>query len=265
MTRHQTAAVTPREVLRWWPLVLVVALLAVGAAFFSVGKQQPEYTAVTRLVVVPLVQWDETFLGTSLIRDGGDAHSTAATTAALLDTRAVAQATAEKLGGSWTSDSVDKAVTVAVAPDTNVIEISGQASTPQVAEQVSKAFAETALDRRWQQIAKELDARIAAVTATTAADPNAGEASTRLQTLNLIRAGGADPTLRIESSTPGVEDRRLPFAAVLGVAGAGGAFVGLVVAYLIARVRRRPATPAEHAQPESDAVSVPSYSPNGGG
>jgi hypothetical protein len=237
MTRHEMPSVGVRDVLRWWPLVLIPAVIAVAGALWTVSHQAPSYTAVTRLAVVPLVQWDETFLGTSLLRDGGDAKTTAATTAERLNSL----------------ESIDDVVTVSAVPDTNVIEITARSSNPRAAEQVSEEFAKATLAERWRTISAELDARIAAVAATTAADPNAGEASARLQTLILVRQAGSDPTLKIDSTGPAVEDKRLPVAIVVGLAAVGGASVGLLTAMAAARWRRRqPAfvEPVASPQPE---------------
>jgi capsular polysaccharide biosynthesis protein len=244
VTAHRTPAVGLRDVLRWWPLILLPVVLAIGAAAWSVSQQTPSYTASTRLVVIPLAQWDETFLGTSLIRDAGDAKSTATTVAALLDTPRQAGVAAAALGGDWTAASVDAALTVSVLPESNVVEVQARSVDPKQAEQVSAGFAEAALADRWKTISAELDTRIAALAATTSTDPNSGEASARLQTLTIIRQLGADPTLRVDSTGTAVADGRMPVAAVLAAAALGGLFVGVLCAIGMARLRRRPIDPA---------------------
>lgn len=244
MTAHRTPSISLRDVARWWPLILVPVVLAVGAAAWSAGQQTENYTASTRLVVVPLAQWDETFLGTSLIRDAGDAKSTATTVAALLDTPRQAGVAAEYLGGDWSPASVDAAVKVAVLPESNVIEVQAHSVDARLAEQLSEGFAKAALADRWKTISAELDTRIAALSVTTSADPNSGEASTRLQTLTVIRQSGSDPTLRSDSTAKAVPDDRLPIAAVIAAAAVGGLFVGVLCAVGMARLRSKPADPA---------------------
>jgi hypothetical protein len=110
-----------RDIVRRWPLVIVLMLIALGAAFWSDSRQVPSYTATTRLVVVPLAQWDETFLGTSLLRDAGDASRTATTVAAELNSVRAATVAADYLGGDWTPDSVAAAVKVSVFEQTKVL------------------------------------------------------------------------------------------------------------------------------------------------
>jgi len=246
MTRHEAPSIGVRDVLRWWPLVVLPALIAVAATLWSASQQPSSYTATTKLMVYPLAQWDETFLGTSLLRDGGDAKITAATVAASLDSRRSAATAAAYIGDSRTPEAIDSAVRVSALPETNVVEITAHSSDPKVAEGLAEDYAKAVLAERWRTISTELDTRIAALSVTTAADPNAGEASTRLQTLTVIRQAGDDPTLRIDSTGAAVEDKRLPVAVMMGLAAAGGAAVGLVCAMAAARLRRRPA-----AQPAS--------------
>ena len=267
MTHHGSPTIGARSVLRWWPLIVLPAVIAVAAALWSISQQPPSYTAVTRLVVVPLVQWDEIFLGTSLVRDGGDANSTAKTTAELLDSQRAATIAAKYIGDGWTPAAVDRAVKVSAVQDTNVIEIAAHSPDPKAAQRISEDFAKGILADRWQTISAELDARIAAVAAITPPDPNAGEASTRLQTLTLIRQGGADPTLRIDATGVAVEDPRLPVPVVVGLAALGGVAVGLLCAIAAAQLRRRhPARdePTDVAQ-ERDPGPAPAFIPDGPG
>ena len=101
--------------MRRWPLVIIPALLAVGSSLWSASAQTPTYTATAKLVVIPLAQWDETFIGTSLVRDAGDAKRTAATLTALLDSRRAATVAADYLGANWTPEAVQAAIRVRVA------------------------------------------------------------------------------------------------------------------------------------------------------
>jgi len=265
MTRHEAPTMGIRSVLRWLPLIIVPAVIAAAAAFWSVSHQTPSYTAVTRLAVVPLAQWDETFLGTSLLRDGGDAKTTASTTAELLNSRRSATTAAAGMANGWTPEAVDRMIQVSAVPDTNVIEIAAQSPDPKEAQRVSEDFTRAVLAERWRTISAELDARIAAISVTTVPDPNAGEASVRLQTLNLIRQAGADPTLRIESTSAAVEDPRLPMTVVLALAALGGSVVGLLCALAAARLGRRHPVRSERDAlvAERDSGPTPAYAPDG--
>ncbi|MFF5970682.1 hypothetical protein ACFY7C_04050 [Streptomyces sp. NPDC012769] len=229
------------HVLRWWPLMLLTTLAAVAASLVMVwGPRTPSYSATTKMPVTPLSQSDETFLGTSLVRDAGDADRTSSTVARLLDSHQVAVETARSLGGGWTPESVRGAVDVTPVGETNMIEITARAPEPAQAVRLAQTFAETALKERWQTISAELDRRIAFATRNTDVDPNAGEESRRLQLLTFVRENGVDPTLSIDSTSPPVRVEEMSEVVVIGMAAVGGLFVGVVAAYGIERFRRRP-------------------------
>lgn len=232
-------AVAIRDVVRWWRLVVLTTLAALVASAVALGLRAPSYSATTRMLVAPLAQSDETFLGTSLVRDAGDANRTSSTVAQLLDSHRVALATAQSLGGSWTPESVRTAVDVTPVGETNATEITARAAGPGQAVRLAQTYAETALKDRWRTISAELDRRIAFATKNTAADPNAGEESGKLQLLTFVRQTGADPTLRIESTSPPVRIEEMPAVVIIGMAGVGGMFLGVLAAVGIERLRRR--------------------------
>jgi capsular polysaccharide biosynthesis protein len=261
-----------REILRWWPLVLVVTLCAAGGAIWSQSRQTPSYTATTTLSVVPLAQWEETFLGTSLVRDSGDATRTAATAAAELNTRRAATVAADYLGNGWTPDSVAAAVKVSPADSTNIIEVVAQSNDADEVVKLAEGFAEANLADRWRKIAAELDARIALINgAGVVAGPNADQVLARLQTLKMVRATGSDPTVTIDSTTLAVLEKRMPAWAFVALATAGGLCIGLLAAICMARLPRRidqssRETPLPGTDPAWAPLPAPTraYSPNGG-
>lgn len=79
--------------------VVFVAPVAVGASAIALSQRERSYTATAKLLSTPVAQYDETFLGTSLVRDPGDANRTAPTAVELLDSDEVAVASARRLGG----------------------------------------------------------------------------------------------------------------------------------------------------------------------
>jgi capsular polysaccharide biosynthesis protein len=270
--KSNQASIGFREVTRRWPLIIVVMLIALGATFWSNSRQVPTYTATTRLIVVPLAQWDETFLGTSLARDSGDASRTAATVAAELNSIRSATVVADYLRGGWTPDSVAAAVKVSVFEETNVIQIVARSEDAATAAKLAEGFANAVQADRWRTISAELDARIATVSKdvaasagtgddTTAANPTADEAATRLQTLNMIRASGSDPTIKIDSMSLAVQSKRQPVWVILGLAAVGGLFVGILAAVGVA-IMHRPVNQPSEVSPLPEAI--PAYSPNGG-
>jgi hypothetical protein len=273
--RHGQTSITIREVVRLWPLIVVTALIAVGSTAWSQSRQTPSYTATTRLVVVPVPQWDKTFLGTSLVRDTGDAAQTAATTAAELDSGRAATVVADYLGSGWTPQSVKSAVHVSTFEETNVIEVTAESGDPRSAVELADGFAKATLADRWKTISAELDSRIAAFIDGSAAGPLAGtgtedarraadQALARLQTLKMIRNGGGDPTIRIDSASRAEKIQQLPAWVIFGLATAGGIFVGLLAAVGTAMLRRPPDESHEPFQESTILAPTLGHSPNGG-
>ncbi|MCV7418115.1 YveK family protein [Mycolicibacterium litorale] len=239
MTRHSSRSLGTREILRWWPVLLVPTLVAVGVTMWTLQRQEPSYRVTTTLMVVPLAQWDETFIGTSMVRDSGDASITAGTIAADLDTYRAAAVVADYLGGEATAEIVDAGVEVSAVENSNLIEIVATATDPESALKLSEEFAHATLADRWRALAAELDERIAVITPLAAARPDSSEAAMRLDTLRIVRRGGVDPTLQIKSTSPVVRDDPLPVGVSIAVAIAAGLFIGLVAEYAMVRRRGR--------------------------
>ena len=192
-------------IVRWWPLLLATMVVAVCAAWWSHQHAKETYIATTKVVVVPLPQWDETFLGTDLVRDSGDATRTAATEATELQSDRYVKATADYLGGGWSVDAVADAVKVLAAGDTNIIEITARSNDPDKAERLAAGFAAAMMADRWQRISAQLDSRISLLSSGSlmsggdpqGTNPTASEQAARLQTLTMVRDSQVDPTLRV--------------------------------------------------------------------
>ena len=228
-----------REIVRRWPVVLLVALVAVAAGAIAASARESSYAARARLVITPLAQQNETFLGTSLIRDAGDANRTASTLATTMDSGEVERATADRLGGGWTANSVHDAVTVKPVADSNVVEIEARAGDSAIASRVASSFAEATLDVRWDKIAAELGERISALEALTDAASDAGGFARDREILAATLRGGIDPTLSLQGDAPRVSKEGLSGAVVLGLALVGGLFLGALAALGLARLGRR--------------------------
>lgn len=256
-------------VLRWWPLIMGAMVIALSAAWWAHEHEVTSYSSTTRLVVVPLPQWDETFLGTDLVRDSGDATRTTSTLAAGLKSDHYAEVTAGRLGGAWTAQSVAAAVKVSTPGELNIIEITAQSSDPNTAEQLASEFAIAVAADRWQSISAQLDAKIETLRSGVlilagdqqGVNPGGAEQAVRLQTLTIVRDSGADPTLRIAPTDRAVRAAGMSLVLTVMLAVLGGAFVGALSGVALEVLRRgihRPNAPAVH--PASQFVG---RSPNG--
>lgn len=241
MTASNTSRVRMDEIVRWWPLMVVTTLIAVAAGIVSTTQQEPSYAARMRVVVVPLVQWDETFLGTSLVRDSGDTSRTTATVAALLDSRDAAATAAEFLGSGWTAQSVEAAIEVSAGDDTNIIDVEARSIDRARAVGLAAGFVDAVLAERWRTISAEVISRIEALSDPDISDDvvNSDIVSGRLQTLSAIRNSGSDPTVKVESTTPVVRVEQMSVGVVVGLAAAGGLVLGVLAAVGLVHLRRR--------------------------
>lgn len=181
--------------------LVVLATLAGSIAFLALRSD--EYMATVDLLVEPLPQDDETFLGLPLLRDAGDPVRTVQTAAALVE-----------------SSVPDAGSSVEVNPkgESNILAIEAVADSPDAAANLANDFARGAIDARNDQLARlgqelvrQLDTQLAAApqadTVTRAAlaarrDQVAAVAERGDPTLILSRpataptsAEGASPTL----------------------------------------------------------------------
>jgi capsular polysaccharide biosynthesis protein len=228
-----------REIADRWPLVLLVALATVVAAMIVSSVREGSYTAKVRLVITPLAQQDERFLGTSLIRDSGDASRTATTVAESMDSREVDAETARRLGGDWSASSVHGAVDIKPVVDANLVEIAAQAAEPELASRVATTFANSTLDVRWRRIADEIDERIATLDDLRDTTSDEGGLDRDRDVLATALRGGKDPTLRLQVSAPTVSADAVPTPVVAVLALVGGLFLGSLAALAIGLTWRR--------------------------
>lgn len=248
-------------VLKWWPLIVGAMVIALSGAWWAKAHEVASYSSTARLVVAPLPQWDETFLGTDLVRDSGDATRTTSTLAAELKSDHYAAVTAGRLGSDWTAQSVASAVSVASPGEMNIIEITARSTNPDTAKKLASGFADAVTADRWQTIAAQLDSKIATIRSASlvmagdqqGANPSAGEQAGRLQTLTIVRDSGADPTLRIAPTDRAMRAPGMSLTVALILASLGGAFVGVLSALALEALRRgtsRPAAPAGRPAPQ---------------
>jgi capsular polysaccharide biosynthesis protein len=228
-----------RDVLPRWPLVLLIGLAAAAASTIAVSRREPSYTATAKLLITPVAQYDETFLGTSLIRDAGDANRTAPTAAQMLRSAEISIESARRLGGGWTAESVREAVDVKPVSNTNLLAIRAGASEGAVAERLAAVYATSAFAVRWRTITRELADRIAALEARPGSRRNAGDLARKVGILEATRRGGRDPTLGLLGVNDAVADNQVPGLVVAVLALLGGLFLGGLAAVGIGRSGRR--------------------------
>lgn len=239
-----------REALaRQWRIVAIVAATAVGIALLWIIVSGATYKATASLLAAPLPTTNESFVGIDLLRESADGTRTMQTAAAVLDTRAAAQRTAEKLGGSLTTRDVQDNVAVEPQGQTNIIDVTASADTAAGAALLANTFVESALDLRSARLGRQAAEAVADVRARLKALPSgssaAGELEARLPQLEAVRAG-TDPTLGVgQAATPPDDASGTPPILILLLAGVLGLLAGAGMAIWIDGSRRRGATADE--------------------
>ena len=217
-------------------LVALTTIACLVGALAYLALREPTYEATATVLVNPLPQDDQTFLGLGLLRDSGDATRTTQTAATLLDTPEAAAATAEELGAGWTEKKVRDSIDVSPEGGSNIVVITATASEDVAAADLATEFTNATLKQRAKDLTKDVEEAIAQVKseldAIDPADPNAAALGDRLTRLQAVAESG-DPTLTMQqealvptsASDPGPLIV-LPLALIAGLAlGAGAALI----------------------------------------
>ncbi len=199
-------AISPylRAVRRHWIVVLALTLIAGVVAAVTVERSGYTYKATANVLVTPLAE-NPSYLSLGVVLDTGDPTRTVQTAAALVNTAQAAAATATKLGGGWTTNSVQKAITVDSLGQTNVLAVSGSASSPSQAAQLTNTYTNTALSLEGAVVQRNIAAQIAKLQAEIASLPRtsattqsqSASLSAQLGALDSLRSSGGDPTLSV--------------------------------------------------------------------
>ena len=224
-------------------LVIAVTLAGLLLSVLWVAVRSPKYEATAEVLMSPLPQEDETFLGIQLLRDSGDPTKTAATAAQLIHSHPAAERTARALGGDWTPRSVLKAVHVTPQTESNLLDVTGKSENAAEAQRLANTFVRESLAARRQALAKEAEAelervrpRLSRVDTTTEAGANFVASVDRLEAL----AAGRDPTLSLsEAAPPPRSPSGLPAGIVIFLGVLLGFGIGSGAAWLLESVNQR--------------------------
>jgi capsular exopolysaccharide synthesis family protein len=224
--------------------VLLVTLAAVGGSLLYLSLREEEYEATANLLVTPLPQDDQTFLGLQLLRDSGDPTRTIQTAATLVESPAAARATAERVNRGMDADDVLEDVEVQAEGESNILAVTATADSPRRAARLANEFARAALEVRQRALDQQVRVAVATTRAQldaipNPADPRAAELAARLTRLQTIE-GGEDPTLALsEEATPPEDHVGAPRWLVVALALVAGLALGTGAALLLELFERR--------------------------
>lgn len=224
-------------------LVLLVTLGAVAASVLAVALRSPEYKARAELLINPLPQEDQTFLGVRLLRDSGDPTLTAKTAAALIKSQQAARRTARRLGGGWTPERVLQSIEVKPQGQSNLLDVNAKAERPDEAARLANVFVTESLDARRtelqlqaEQVLERLRAKLPDVDPTTEAGAGFVQSIDRVENV----ASGHDPTLDFsERATPPGSAGGAPAVLIVLLAAILGFTLAAATALVLERVDRR--------------------------
>jgi Mrp family chromosome partitioning ATPase len=224
---------------------LVIGMTVAGllVSLLWVAVRSPKYEASAEVLMSPLPQEDQNFLGLQLLRDSGDPTRTAATAAALIRSHAAAGRTARALGAGWTQQSVLKAVHVTPQSGSNLLDVTAKADEADVAQRLANTFVRTSLATRRRALAREARAelarvrpRLSQIDATTEAGANFVASIDRLEAVS----NGRDPTLSLSQAAtrPGAPSG-LPAGLIVALGVLLGFGIGSGAAWLLESVNKR--------------------------
>ncbi len=246
-------------------LVLAVLVATLLACLAWLGQRSPQYKATAELLINPLAQNDDTFLGLPVIYFSGDPTRTMQTAAALLKSPGAARATARRLSRGWTEQQVLDHVDVEPVGESNILAVTAKAGSGSEAADTANAFAAATLRQRNAALRREASRVIDRLTTTRArlprGDPSLPGLDSRIGQLEQVRLGG-DPTTRLSRlATSGSSAEGMPSWLIVVLALLAGLALGSAAALLDERLSPRTIR-AEEELDEVDPTPVLARVPN---
>jgi capsular polysaccharide biosynthesis protein len=215
--------------LRHHPFIMtLVALVPIALASAWLVVRTPAYASTARLIVDPISDADE-FRALPLIHRFGEPTRTVQTAAAVIDTREIAAVTAGTLGSGWTVDDVVENITIGVEGQTNVLRVTGTASSEADAVDLANAYVDAVLEVRGGALRQVLSEEIAALEARLTEIPS-DDVEVRVgieELMSDLRLLRTDPTLSLAEHASAAEPHGQRSAAVTS---ASSIVIGLVLA-----------------------------------
>jgi Mrp family chromosome partitioning ATPase/capsular polysaccharide biosynthesis protein len=217
-------------------LVALVMLATLVGSIAWLELRTPQYEAVARLLINPVSQDDEAVFGLPLLRDSGDPSRTVETAAALIESPEAAAATARRLGDGWTADEVLDSVDAEPAGQSNILELTATADTPDEAAELANTFVQASIRARDARLQTAVEAGLARIRRSqapgVAPPPGTSDRVARLEDLRL----SGDPSITLaERATAPPDASGTPAWLVVALALLAGAVLGALAALIAER------------------------------
>ncbi len=219
---------------RIWLVVAVVALTT-GIAILYVLTAQKVYEAEADLLISPISgNGNPAYVIAGLPQESTDPTRDVETAARLVTTLDVANRVQDDLNTDQTPRSLLANVTAEPVAQSDLIAITGSASTPEEAQAIANSFAKEAVAERTERMRAQIDERLPALRATLESGQGGSELADQITQLEILREGD-DPTIEVETlaDTPTAPVSPRPVLSI-----AGGLLAGLILGISIAFASR---------------------------
>jgi succinoglycan biosynthesis transport protein ExoP len=194
-----------RAVRRHWKFVVIVTLLTVAAAAFTIKRAGHTYQASASVLVSPLASADPAWIGIGVIMQSGDPARDLQTALGLIDSTQAANGTAAAMGPRWSTQGVESAVSVTPLGQSDVVSINATASTPQEAARLASTYARVTVANRGAIVQRNIASELAVLQARSTALKAGGAStsaevaniSTQINELEAAQATHGDPTISV--------------------------------------------------------------------
>lgn len=193
---------TIRERLR---LVLIVFGIVLGAALIYLLTATKIYEAEADILVTPVPTQEAVLSTVGVIVQSTDPTLDVETATQLVDSPSVAKRAAESLDNGESADELLDTTSVAPIPESNILTVTAEGTSPELAVERANAFAEAAVIERREAIAANIDAMLPQLREDLSSATDAGTARALSETvaaLTAFRAGG-NASMQVETpATP---------------------------------------------------------------
>lgn len=219
-----------------WPFIVgTIALVVAATVVYSLAAEE-RYRAQADILVAPVSEDDETFIGIPVLRESGEARSVL-TVARLLRSPQIADAVRQRLRLQIDREELLENVDVKPQEQSNVLTIEAEAGSARGAARLANAFADTLVARRTAAFQGDVNRVIGRLSTrleqVARGSPEREALSTRLGELRAL-VGEPDPTIRLFSRAVAPREPSWPRPVLsLVVALVAGVLLGMGVAVML--------------------------------
>jgi capsular polysaccharide biosynthesis protein len=188
-------------------LICACAVLVALAAFVLSTLQADRYASSASL----LFRQSELVGQVTGFADGerfNTVEQEGATNVAVVQSRPVAAATAQRIGGGYDLEAVQAAITVEARPNTRVVDVTAEAGTPEQAVRLANTYTEVFVNQRARQVRSQikealnrLERELQLLPQEAREGPSGGDLEQRISTLrvlNAVQSPNVEPIQRAE-------------------------------------------------------------------